>query len=68
MFRPLLPTQMLQTIYAGTTQLALFALVAACHGSNATQASWLRVGSVGALALTLYSLGRLIFFTLRQVI
>lgn len=63
--------QLLQSIYASVCQLALLAAVApALMASSAAPpaaiAAWMRPGTVGVLALAVYSIGRLIFFTLRD--
>ena len=57
--RPLLPTQLLQTFFALISQTLLLAYVI-------TSGSTMRVGMVSVLTLTAYSVGRLLFFMVRE--
>ncbi len=59
LLRPLLPTQLLQTVFALLCQLAIFAYV--FHLKDQ-----LLVGTVTAITVAFYSVGRLLFFLVRE--
>lgn len=70
LLRPLLPTQLLQTLYALVSQTLLLAYVASLDGAAASvtphSGSSMRVGMVSVWCLTAYSVGRLMFFMVRE--
>lgn len=69
LLRPLLPTQLMQTLYATLGQILVASYVAHCRKQAALENNGepiLRVGTVCVIALSIYSVGRLLFFAIRE--
>ncbi|GAX80651.1 hypothetical protein CEUSTIGMA_g8086.t1 [Chlamydomonas eustigma] len=76
LLRPLMPTQLLQTLYAAVTQTLLLAYVTSCqqqqqqvaviNSDTGNENSGLLVGIVSVYTLVAYSVGRLLFFMVRE--
>jgi prolipoprotein diacylglyceryltransferase len=69
LLRPLLPTQLMQTLFATLGQLLVAAYVSHCRKQALLKNNGepiLRVGTVCVLALSIYSVGRLLFFAIRE--